>query len=342
MSEVRPSGDTDGAARLAASARDRLAFALADLGLPDGYRLSEWQRATVSALLERLVASVEAELRGALAGSFAGDEGLHASLASASVRIAMPILDSAAPWEPALLGALLRRAEEHRLHRGAADHGLLIDLAGDADEAIGSAAMALLIAQSSRFDGFQEPILARAELPAELQHLLVWTVAAALRHYIVTSHAVAPADADAAIAAAASGLLAGADEGESFAARALRLMRRLDAARRLDGPLVLRSLADGSLPIFLAAVSVRSGIAAEPCWELISDPGGRGGALLLRAAGLGKEVAAAILFRLHGETQAIASEIGRFEAVEPDAAMRLLGLWNADPAYRAAVARMVA
>ena len=98
MSEVRPSGDTDGAARLAASARDRLAFALADLGLPDGYRLSEWQRATVSALLERLVASVEAELRGALAASFADDEGLHASLASDSVRIAMPILDSAAPW----------------------------------------------------------------------------------------------------------------------------------------------------------------------------------------------------------------------------------------------------
>jgi hypothetical protein len=341
MSEVRPSGDTDGAARLAASARDRLAFALADLGLPDDYRLSEWQRATVSALLERLVDAVEAELRGALAGSFADVSALHASLASASVEIAMPILDSAAPWEPALLGVLLRRAEEHRLARGAADHGLLIDLAGDGDEAIGGDAMSLLIAQSSRVDAFQEPLMLRGELPAELQHVLVWTVAAALRRYMITSHDVAPADADAAIALAASALLAGSDEGEGFAARSLRLMRRLAALRRLDDAMVVRSLADGSLPLFLAAVSVRSGLGTEPAWELLSDASGRGGALLLRAAGVTKEAAGAILFRLHGESPAVADEIGRFEAVDAAAALRLLGLWQADPAYRAAVARMV-
>jgi hypothetical protein len=342
MSEVRPSGDTDGAARLAASARDRLAFALADLALPDRYRLNEWERATVAALLDRLVASVEAELRGALAAAFPQDEAVHASLASASVEIAMPILDSAAAWEPALLGVMLRRVEEHRLHRGAADHGLLIDLAGDADEAIGSAAMALLIAQSSRLDSFQEPLIPRAELPAELQHLLVWTVAAALRRYLVASHGVPPAEADAAIAAAASALLAAIDEGDALPARALRLMRRLEAARRLDESLVIRSLADGSLPLFLAAISVRSGLDAEAAWELLSDASGRGGALLLRAGGLGKEAAGAILFRLHGESAAVSGEIGRFETVEPDAALRLLGLWRADPAYRAAVARMVA
>jgi hypothetical protein len=310
--------------------------------LPDAHRLSEWQRSTVSALLGRLVASIEAELRGALAASFVAEEGLHASLASAAVEIATPILDSAAPWDPALLGALLRRTEEHRLRRTTADHGLLIDLAGDSDEAIAGDAMALLIAQSSRLDGFQDPLILRNELAAEFEHFLVWTVAAALRRYITSAHAVAPAEADAAIAVAASDLLGDYDEGEGFTARALRLMRRLETRGRLDDLLVVRSLADGSLPLFLAAASARSGIDLESVWELVSDPEGRGGALLLRAAAIDKESAGAILFRLHGECEAVARELGRYETLSPEAALRLLGLWRADPAYRAAVARMVA
>jgi hypothetical protein len=342
MSEMRPSGETDGAARLAAAARDRLSFGLADLRLPDAYRLSEWQRATITALLERLVLSIETELRGALASAFAGQAELHASLASASVEIGLPILAAASPWEPALIGALLRRAEEHRLHRLSADHALLIELAGDSDEVVAAEAMSLLIAQSGRFDAFQEPMMLRTELPAELEHGLVWTVAASLRRYIVGLHKVAPAEADAAIAAAAAALLGEYDEGQTFAARGLRLMRRLDRARRLGDPTVLRSLTEGGLPLFLAALAVRGGVDADSAWELLSDPAARGGALLLRAAGIGKEETAAILFRLHGENEAVAGELDRFEALSTDEARSLLVLWRTDPAYRAAIARMVA
>jgi hypothetical protein len=342
MSEVRPSGETDGAARLAAAARDRLAFGLADLRLPDAYRLSEWQRATIAALLERLVVSIETELRGALASTFAEQEALHFSLASASVEIGLPILSTVSPWEPALIGALLRRAEEHRLHRLSADHALLIELAGDADEVVAGEAMSLLIAQSGRFDAFQEPMMLRTELAAELEHGLVWTVAASLRHYIVGLHQVGPTEADAAIAAAAAAMLGAYDEGETLAARSLRLMRRLDRGGRLADRTVLRSLVEGGLPLFLAALSVRSGVDADPAWELLSDPAARGGALLLRGAGIGKEEAAAILFRLHGESEAVAVELDRFEALSADAARDRLVLWRTDPAYRAAVARMVA
>jgi hypothetical protein len=47
--------------------------------------------------------------------------------------------------------------------------------------------MAVLVARSRRLDRFQEPVLARTELPAELQHRLVWTIAAARRAYLVDS-----------------------------------------------------------------------------------------------------------------------------------------------------------
>ena len=41
--------------------------------------------------------------------------------------------------------------------------------------------MELIIARSRRFDRFQEPDMGQVELPAELQHKLVWLVAASLR-----------------------------------------------------------------------------------------------------------------------------------------------------------------
>jgi hypothetical protein len=119
-------------------------------------------------------------------------------------------------------------------------------------------------------------------------------------------------------------------------------MRRLDRARRLGDPTVLRSLTEGGLPLFLAALAVRGGVDADSAWELLSDPAARGGALLLRAAGIGKEETAAILFRLHGENEAVAGELDRFEALSTDEARSLLVLWRTDPAYRAAIARMVA
>jgi hypothetical protein len=346
MSEVRPSGgERDGAAQLLASARERLSAALADLALPERLRLSDWQRATVSALLARLVRSVEDELRSALADAFLaeGQEGLRAALSSARVEIALPVLAGGAFVDPALAGALLRRAEEHRLQRAAGgDNGLLLDLAGDGDEIVAAEAMALLIAQSRRLDPFQEPLIARTELPAELEHQLVWTVAAALRRYMIERHDVDPAAADAAIAAAASALLADYDEGEGIDARCHRLVRRLNEQGRLDGALPLRALGEGNLPLFLAALGVRSGLDSASAWELLSEPSGRGSVLLLRAAGIGRPEAGAMLLALAGDEAATAPLLDLYDATGGDEALRLLTLWRADPGYRAALVRLAA
>src|SRR4051812_10890978 len=147
MSDTRRSSELDGAARLVASARTRVAAAAADLRLPEGDRLTEWQRRTMLALLHRLVRSVEDDLRSAVAEWLpAGEhEALHASLSSAQVDIAGPLLDDSAFWDPALVALLLRRAEEHRLQMGAADNALLIELAGSDDDAIAGEAMAVLV-----------------------------------------------------------------------------------------------------------------------------------------------------------------------------------------------------
>ncbi len=188
--------------------------------------------------------------------------------------------------------------------------------------------------------------MGRVELPADLQHRLVWLVAAALRHYIVQQHRIAAVDG--AIEQAASALLAGYDEGDGFEARAMRLARRLQRAGRVDGALLARLLGEGALPLFIAGAAALAGLDYAAAWEVLSDPRGRGPALLLRAAGTSRADAAAILLLLnaHGrlfsgaEADATQRQLELFDGLDEDDARDVLKLWQADPGYRASVARL--
>jgi uncharacterized protein (DUF2336 family) len=180
--------------------------------------------------------------------------------------------------------------------------------------------------------------MARTELGAEAQHALVWAVAAALRLYLVERQDVGEPEADRAVAGAATALLAAYDEGERVDAVAMRLAARLARKDRLDDALLARAIAEGNLPLFLAALSVRSGLDQDSVWEIVSAPGGEGAALILRAAGLAREQAASILLRL--DPDKVEDRIDRFDSLDESEARSLLSLWQADPAYRDAIARL--
>jgi uncharacterized protein (DUF2336 family) len=340
----------DAARLLLAAARERFAVAATDILLPEQARLTEWQRVTAAALLARLVGGIEDSLRAALADHFRQEEGLHAALSSAHVPIALPILERASVLRDAELGTILvRRVEEHRFWKsyGAeAGEEVLLEMIRDPDPDIAAEAMDLVTARSRRFDRFQEPVMGRVELPADLQHRLVWLVAAALRHYIVQQHKVGAVDA--AIEQAAAALLTGYDEGDGFEARAMRLARRLQRAGRLDGALLARLLGEGALPLFIAGAAALASLDYPAAWEVLSDPRGRGPALLLRAAGVARPDAAAILLLLnaHGrlfsgaEADATEEQLELYDGLEEDDARDVLRLWQADPGYRASVARL--
>ncbi|MEA3008424.1 MAG: hypothetical protein QOJ91_116 [Sphingomonadales bacterium] len=344
MSEVRANGgELDGAAKLLASAHARVAAAIADLALPEAFRLSDRQRLTVSHLLRRLVGDVEDELRSALAADFPGDDdaGLRAALSSASLAIALPVLEGGgALADPGLFALLLRRTEEHRLARAAPEHHLLTELAGDEDPAVAAAAVSLLIADSRRVDAFHEPLMASGDLPAEIAHGLAWTVAAALRTYLVARHAVAPAAADAAVTAATAALLGRYDEGAGADALARRLALRLEERGRLDEAFLVRAAGEGALPLLLAGLSLRTGLEPQALWELLSDASGRGPAIVLRAAHLERETAASVLLHLAGREEAVAAQLEYYDSLEPAQARHHMLLWSLDPAYRAALARL--
>src|SRR6185295_13561861 len=328
---------SDAARLLLAAARERFAVAATDLLLPDQARLTEWQRLTAAALLTRLVRGLEDELRFRLAARFEGHAALHAALSSAHVPIALPILERAQVLRDSeLSNVLVRRVEEHRYWKahapGPGGDELLFTLVRDADEEIAAEAMELIVARSRRFDRFQEPAMGAVELPAELQHKLVWMVAAALRHYIVQQHHVAAVDV--AIEETASGLIAAYDEGDTLEARAVRLAGRLHAAGRLDGALLSRTLAEGMLPLFIAGIAMLCALDYAAAWEVLADPRGRGPAILLRAAGVEREPAAEILLLLNSRSQhlsgpegeAAAEQLGLYDTLDLGAARDVLRL----------------
>jgi uncharacterized protein (DUF2336 family) len=340
----------DAARALLAAARERFAVAAADLLLPESARLTEWQRVTAAALLTRLVHGVEDELRARLAERFEAHEALHAALSSARVPIALPILERVGVLRDADLGnVLVRRVEEHRYWKANAPADgadLLFELVRDEDGEAAAEAMELVIARSRRFDRFQEPDMGQVDLPAELQHKLVWLVAAALRHYIVQQHGLGPVDGI--IEESAAALIAGHDEGAILEARAMRLTRRLHALGRLDDALLVRALSEGMLPLFIAGLATLAGLGHGAAWEVVADPRGRGPAILLRAAGVSRDAAAEILLVANSrgplvsgvEGEATAAQLETFDSLDPASAAEVLRLWRADPGYRASVARV--
>lgn len=353
MAEAGSNGrgkQSDAARLLLAAARERFAVAATDLLLPDEARLSEWQRLTAAALLTRLIHSVEDDLRARLAAKFEAHPAVHAALSSARVPIALPILERAQVLRDADLGnVLVRRVEEHRFWKAnapAEGQDLLFELVRDADETVAAEAMELVIARSRRFDRFQEPDMGQVELPAELQHKLVWLVAAALRHYIVQQHGLAAIDGI--IEEAGSALVASHDEGTILEAHATRLAARLAATGRLDGPLLVRILSEGMLPLYIAGTATLCGLDYAAAWEVIADPRGRGPAILLRAAEVGREEAAAILLLANSrgplvsgvEGEATANQLELYDSLDRASAEDVLRLWRAAPGYRAAVARV--
>jgi hypothetical protein len=200
--------------------------------------------------------------------------------------------------------------------------------------------MRLLILQASRLDAFQEPLLGRSDLSAEILHALAWTVAAALRSYVVERHGADPAAADGALTDAVALVLAGHDEGAGAAACARRLVSRLAAAGRLDDRMIVRTLTEGSLPLFLAGAAARAGLDRAAAWEMLDEPSGRGAALLLGAAGLSRDAAAALLLRLAPNETRVAPQLDLFDTLGPEESRRRLTPWRADPAYRAAIAEL--
>lgn len=346
------------AAGAAARAPTHLSAMIADLFLPEAGRLKDIERVTLAQLLAKLVRAVEDDLRQRLIAALGGeaDEAVTAALGAAAIDIAGPVLErSGVLRDPDFFLALRRRAEEHRLSRALraasaseeeAAPSLLDEWLLGGDSPLAEAAMAYLVADSRRFDRFQDPVLARTDLSAELQHRLIWWVAAALRDYLTGVHRLTEVQADRALAFAATQALAGYDEGETLEGRALLLARRLHAALRIDDALLVRAVQEGRLVLAVAAMAVRAGIGFPAAWDMLAAPGGSRLLILLAAIGMApadaSRIALALALAAGEDGMDLPERMNAFALLDPDRARAAILPWRLDEGYRRAIAELAA
>jgi len=341
------------AAQAARGADARLNAVMNDLFLADEHRPNDRQRVIMARLLKQVVGDVEADLRADLLAIW-GDEiplQLAAVLGTARVEIAGPILARANLLRDAqFVRLLLDRAEEHRIV-SALRRMSSVDPEGTPQGALGfdsadtdgaALEMAVLIAESRRFDRAQDPVLVARDLPADVQHKLLWSVAAALRDYIIGNHGLAAAQVDPVIIRAAMRGLANHDEGEGLDSVTERLARYREARGQGTDQALYNALRAGRFTLFVAMLAVRARIDRQDAFAMASDAHMERLTILLRAIDVERDMAASILSDLavvNGLSEArLADQIDDFSALRSDEAKEALQPWQLDRGYRDAIA----
>lgn len=355
----------DLAADRSRAARVELSDAIVDLFLPDRHRLSDHQRAVMIEVLRKLVGSLEIEVRQYLVEALlrAPDPlpELQAHLASHEIEVAQSVLErSRVLHDQDLIDVVMRRAEEHRMaialrnDVSAAVAEALVETASpdvvealirNPDDMLARRAMEMLVAESKRFDRFQEPLLARADLPPELAYRLYWWVSAALRDYILKRFEIEPARVDELIQSAARRGIAAHEIDEKLEARAMRLAERLHELGDLTDDFIRASLRQSRISLFVAGFAVRAGIDFATSWTIVLDPRGDSMVVLLRAIDMPRDIAGSILMLMERlrdgggphSSHAVARAMDAFDAMASDSARSVLRLWQLDRHYRDAI-----
>lgn len=309
----------------------RLPVARVDFFLNPKARLTEQERALMTAMLADLVAMIVDEFTALLADAEpANDDG---------DRLVDRLWDAGLLDIPDLIRLLLLRAEEERISAGiragqpAGKMRFLQALVGDDDSQVSAAAMALILARGRRRDRFDGPRLVFDDLCAETAVALVNAVAAALRADLVRR--IPAPECDERLSAAAQALLARHDEGNRLEAKLFAFVHALERADRLDESLVRSVLEEADVALLVEALARRAGIGFDSAWELFT--GGRL-AELLRMAGLSRHLAGEIVA---GAAEVVGTdpetEIQAFDAMTDEDADSSRKWLRLDRAYRNAI-----
>ena len=303
----------------------RLASVRRDFFLDPAYRLTEQERALMTAMLHDLVGAVAGEVLAAVPGN-----GVKApDAADLALRLsASSLLD-----REDLVSLLLRRADEHRIATAFAGRSgprklpLLPRLVGDSDAAVAAAAMALVVARGRRRDAFGQPRIELNDLPASEAASLAFAVAAALAE---------TSDRDRRDLAAAAGAIAAAEiADESLDSAVATLAEALEAAGRSDDGMIDAASEDGEASLLACLLSRRAAILAETAWGYLVGGQEGGLALLARMAALSRPTAAR-LFAEFGTLSgaSVEEEIARFDSLSVDEVSAAHQWWQLPASFR--------
>lgn len=317
--------------------RDRLTTVRRDFFLDPAKRLTEQERALMSAMLHCLIGDVADELRAALPKSWAvandfDHQRLFETLASAG------LLD-----DENLIGHLLRRADEEKIATMARARGerrdarVLQGLISDENGAVAAAAMALVMARGRRRDRLGQCLLTVDDLPQPAAEWLILAIAAAIRPDLVATRGEAAADG--ALARATAEALIRRDPARGLESLMSNLVGMFDSTGTMGDDFLLAAAGEGEIIFVAHALARRAGIDPDTAIdELISGNIERAMGLL-RMAGASRQFAASLL-AIAGDFIGIVDPGGAIETFDRmnAAEIEAIRAWlHADGRYRKAV-----
>ncbi len=311
--------------------RDRLPIVRRDLFLDERARLTEQERALISAMLVGLVDQLADEIRRCLPPH------VQAHAEADRGNLLGRLWADGALDRPGLVALLLRRATEQLIAatcRGSAEAGSTVDrLVGHEDSAVAGAAMALAVARGRRRDRFGRLTIEYDDVDSDDALALAHHIAAAMRAAIPG----ASVGSDRELAAAAVEIAARHDPRRRIDGSAVDLATALDAAGSADDSLIAALAGEGDAALLVALCAVRAGIASDTAWTLLVT-GADSAMTLARLARVDRATAAAMVAAL-GEPLMWGDPgeaIERFDALDDDAVDAVRGWWQLPSAYRAA------
>ena len=311
---------------------DRLSTVRTDFFLDPAQRLTEQERALMTAMLHCLVSDVADELRAAAPSGWAAAND-DSNLALIEVLSASRLLD-----EPGLMAMLLRRADEERIttaataRTGRREARVLQGLVSHSNGNVSAAAMALILARGRRRDRFGQCLLAFDDLPRPTAEALVIMIAAALR-------STPGSPRDSVLTAAMSRVLGERDPSRSIDSLTGALVQLLDENDGLTDDLILAAAHEGEAAFLAHVLSRRAAIPTDSAIEELLSEKSRRMMALFRAAGVSRTLAAGLLAGV-GDLLGVddpAEAIGVFDSITEEQVKEACVWLATPPAYRAAL-----
>lgn len=320
--------------------RGRLPTVRRDLALDERDRLSEQERALISAMLECLVAEIADEVAASLASGWAAaNDPQREHLVRTLKRNGL--LD-----DGSLVALLLRRAEEERAAQAVRarsakrESRFLQSLVSHANGPVAAAAMALVLARGRRRDRLGQCLVTIDDLDAHALAKIAALVAAAMRPALVAGQGARAADE--ALASALSALRGRHDSSRGIDFLSGELVALFDSTGELGDSILLGAAADGEVAFLAQALARRAGL--DPLVtqdEVLSGDPARIMALL-RMGGASRDLAAGLIAG-SGEWIGLDDEGAAIDLFDhmPAADVEAARAWLlADAEYRAAVERL--
>jgi uncharacterized protein (DUF2336 family) len=353
--------------------RKNLTASLGDLFNESNTVLNERERALMSEILRKLVRDCEMAVRRDLAERLSKAENppheLIVLLANDQIEVAQPILaHSEVLRDMELVQIIRRRTHQHHLviamRRSVSepvsdalvetgDENVIKILLENQDAKISQATMSYLAEESRRVDSYQEPLIKRHDLPADLAKRMYLWVSAALREHILENFKIDPTALDDQLETLADSMAGDpVQHGDEAAANrpAEVLARHLVQADENTWHTMIQLLRQGEVPLFEAMFGELSGLTSERLHRVLYESGGEGLAIACRALEMSKTTFATI-FLLSRRAEAgkrvtdprtLSRALMIFDKINPQTAMEVLKGWRRNEEYQEAIERVAA